>query len=226
MNNYYSARKCLMKLVIEHIPVTALEQNCRILSAPTSAGAVVIDPGGDVSKIEQRLAKMGKACSQIWLTHSHFDHAGGVSNLQKQTSAVLYAHKAEEGMRPLLKQHAARYGLEDCEPCPEPDNYIEGGDVLLFGETKWSVLFTPGHSPGHVCFYCSEEGILLAGDALFSGSVGRTDLPGGDQATLMRSIRDLLMPLPDEVQVLSGHGPDTTIGKERKENPFRSLFLR
>lgn len=213
-----------MSMYIETIPVTPLEQNCRILWSERDFKAVVVDPGGDASRILARLNSLKVECLQVWLTHSHFDHVGGLKEVVEATGATVYGHPVEKDMRMLVPQIAARYGLSGFFVAPEPNNYLTGGEELVGPGGEWKVLFAPGHSPGHLCFLNEAEKVLLAGDVLFNGSVGRTDLPGGDQGTLMSSIRAQLMPLPDEVRVLSGHGPDTTIGNERRTNPFRVLF--
>jgi glyoxylase-like metal-dependent hydrolase (beta-lactamase superfamily II) len=215
-----------MGIYVETIPVTPLEQNCRILWIEHDCKALVVDPGGDASRILARLESLKLECSQVWLTHSHFDHVGGLKEIVQATGAEVYGHLIEKEMRTLVPHLAARYGLSGFFAAPEPDHYLSGGEVLAGPGGEWKVLFTPGHSPGHLCFLNEAEKVLLAGDVLFSGSVGRTDLPGGDQSTLMSSIRSQLMPLTDEVRVLSGHGPETTIGNERRTNPFRMLFCR
>lgn len=215
-----------MGIYVETVPVTPLEQNCRILWAEQSCKAVMVDPGGDASKILTRLKSLNLECSQVWLTHSHFDHVGGLKEVVQATGAEVYGHLIEQEMRTMVPHLAARYGLSGFLAAPEPDHYLNGGELLAGPGGDWKVLFTPGHSPGHLCFLNEAEEVLLAGDVLFNGSVGRTDLPGGDQSILMSSIRSQLMPLGDDVRVLSGHGPDTTIGAERRTNPFRTLFCR
>jgi len=209
-------------LKIVPLEVTPLGQNARILVSTESRKAVVVDPGGDVPVILKQLEKLDARCEEIWLTHSHFDHCGGVAQLKAATGARLKAHKAESVMRNHVEQIVEMYGLprEGMKNCPEPDEYIDEGDDLRLDSWSFQILYTPGHSPGHVCFYQKDEGILIAGDTLFNLSIGRTDLPGGDYATLFRSLEEKILVLPDATQVLPGHGPDTNIGFEKKNNPF------
>ena len=209
-------------LEITVVPVTVFQQNCRILRCSESGEAVVVDPGGDVDRIASALERGRSRCVEIWLTHAHLDHCGGVAALKAVSGAAVRAHRADRALRCRVEDMARMFGVEGCgmENCPEPDNYIEDGERLGFGGRIFTVLFTPGHSPGGVCFYCADEGVLISGDTLFCGSVGRTDLPGGSQEALMRSIRGKLMNLPSETAVLPGHGPDSTIGAERRANPF------
>lgn len=203
---------------IETVHVTEIEQNCRILSL--NGSALVIDPGEDKPVIEY-LEKNGLKLEQIWLTHSHFDHCAGVSGVKEKFGGTYYAHVIERGMREHVAEICQMYGLNIHDPrCGEPDGYIEADDVLKFQGYDFKVLFTPGHSPGHVCFYCEKLGLCIAGDALFKDSIGRTDLPGGNHNTLINSIKDKLFTLPDDTKILPGHGPDTTIKSEKLSNPY------
>ena len=209
-------------LNIETLVVTPIMQNCRILWVAGQSDAVVVDPGGDCARILARLAQLKLTCTEIWLTHSHLDHCGGVQALIQSTGARLYGHKNEAMMRANVVKAARMYGMVDAgfENCPEPDVFLVGGETLAVGPISFKVLFTPGHSPGHVCFYAEATGDLIAGDTLFAGSIGRTDLPGGDHQTLLDSIKRELLVLPADVRVCSGHGEDTTIGEEIQNNPF------
>lgn len=211
-------------LKIFTVAVTPLQQNCRILACMESKEAAVVDPGGDVPMILELLAQKELHCSQIWLTHSHFDHCGGVAALKKESQANLLAHGLEKEFRARASEISAMFGVEPghFDDCPEPDQYLTGGEVLSVGTFDFNVLFTPGHSPGHLCYYCEQIGKVLTGDLLFAGSVGRTDLPGGSQHQLIDSIRKKLLVLPPETGVLAGHGPDTTIKVEMEHNPFIS----
>lgn len=207
---------------ITNVLVTDFAQNCRIIGDVESKSAAVVDPGGDVPKILKALKDGGWECQQIWLTHSHLDHCGGVKELKDLTGAILYAHPIEKEMRAHVTDICAMYGLPVgmMQNCPEPDHYIEGGSELKIGDNFFTALFTPGHSPGHLSLYNASAKVVLGGDALFAGSIGRTDLPGGDHPTLIDAIRRELFTLPEDTVVLSGHGPDTTIGEEKRTNPF------
>lgn len=209
-------------LTVTTIPVTVFDQNARVLACSDTRDAVIVDPGGDSKKIIDVIVRKQLRCTAIWLTHSHLDHCAGVSELLEVYKVPLLGHKEEAPMRAHVSSVAAMYGLpgDEWPNCPEPTQYIRGGEVLQIGNVKAKVLFTPGHSPGHVSFYFEDDGVVVSGDALFSGSIGRTDLPGGNHEQLLASIRKELLTLPDKTQVLSGHGPDTTIGAERVSNPF------
>jgi hydroxyacylglutathione hydrolase len=209
-------------LTVKTFPVTEFQQNCRILWQSGHPSALVVDPGGDGDRIIQFLQRENLTCSEIWLTHSHLDHCGGVACLLKQYPVALLGHPIEREFRLRVNDVKAMYGIvsSSMENCPEPTRYLEGGEEVEFQGTKFSVLFTPGHSPGHLCFYAAEEKFLLAGDTLFAGSIGRTDLPGGDFKTLKKSIVEKILTLPDDTRVLSGHGQDTLVGTERRTNPF------
>jgi hydroxyacylglutathione hydrolase len=212
---------------IVKVAVTPFAQNARIVWAHGTTNAIVVDPGGDVDRIVAALKERGLTCAEIWLTHSHLDHCGGVKPLIAATGARLIGHPAESLMRSRVRDIAAMYGLPpgELEDCPEPDRFVSGGEIVAVGEETFEVLFTPGHSPGHVCFYNQANGIVIAGDTLFEGSIGRTDLPGGDFEVLMRSIKEVLYRLPPDTAVLPGHGEDTTIGREMRTNPFVTASL-
>jgi hydroxyacylglutathione hydrolase len=208
------------------LPVTPIFQNARIFSVGDSPEAVVIDPGGEAARIRSTLEEKGLRCTQIWLTHSHLDHCGGVADLKNATGAKLYAHRDEAMFRSRVEEIATMYGIAtgDMKNCPEPDVYLENGDSVEIAGVPFRVLFTPGHSPGHVCFYSAVHSVLFAGDTVFQGSIGRTDLPGGNHETLMTSIQQQILSLPGETRILSGHGEDTTVGAELRTNPFLRDF--
>lgn len=207
---------------IETIEVTPFQQNARLLYCPETKEAVVIDPGGDADLIAKRIEERGLSLQEIWLTHSHLDHCGGVADLKEVYDVPLLGHRIEEEMRKRVLDICSMYGLPKgtMKNCPEPERYIDEGDELSVGSYPFTILFTPGHSPGHLCFYHAPSHTLIAGDTLFSGSIGRTDLPGGDHPTLIKSIQEKIFTLPDETQVLPGHGPATTVAMEKQYNPF------
>lgn len=209
-------------LEILPVEVTEFMQNCRIVADRDAKNAVIVDPGGNPDKIAQLITDSGLTPKAVWLTHSHLDHAGAVPALLRKYSIPLYANPSEKIMRQKMPEIAAMYGLptKNYPVCPEPDHEITGGEIVAIADFQFQVLFTPGHSPGHLCFYCAEMSTLLAGDLIFQGSVGRTDLPGGDPDVLLKSIKTQILPLPDDTIVYPGHGPDTTIGAERKTNPY------
>ena len=211
------------------VQVTVFEQNARILLDESSKIAAVVDPGGEVDRILATLEEEAVSVDSIILTHAHIDHGGGVEELEeklfqrKGKKPKLLAHPLEQQLRGSINQQAVLFGLPptDFRNVREPDVYIDEGDQIEIGSLKAKVMFTPGHSPGHISLYFeSEEPVLIAGDTLFFDSIGRTDLPGGNYETLMNSIRDKLLPLPGQTKVMSGHGPDTTIEREKAHNPF------
>lgn len=206
----------------ETIEVTPFQQNARLLYCPDSNQAVVIDPGGDADLILSRAEKNNLTIEQIWLTHSHLDHCGGVADLKEATGATLLGHEIERPMRERVLEICRMYGLPagGMKNCPEPDRYIKGGDTVTLSSYSFEVMFTPGHAPGHLCFYYEPGGVLFCGDTVFAGSIGRTDLPGGSHQQLIHSIKENILVLPDETRLFPGHGPETTVGREKLSNPF------
>jgi hydroxyacylglutathione hydrolase len=209
-------------LNVETIQVTEFGQNARILWCSDTKDAVIVDPGGDGDKILAVAKRLGVSIKAIWLTHSHLDHCGGVAPLLKALSVPLVANPEERMMRSNVKSIAQMYGMSPAEwhNCPEPTVNVKGGETLSVGNSSCVVLFTPGHSPGHVSYYFEKDQIVSSGDVLFAGSIGRTDLPGGDTKTLLDAIRREIFTLPPTTRVLTGHGPDTTVGEEKASNPF------
>ncbi len=206
------------KLELLQLPLGPIQTNCYLVADPATHDAVVIDPGWDAPTVLDALAEHQWRARAVLLTHAHFDHLGAVGPLVAATGAPLAVHPLELS---LLRQRggAAAFGLE-VPPCPEPDRLLEPGQPLEAGSLRFDVLFVPGHRPGHVAFYHAAAGLVFSGDVLFEQGIGRTDLPGGHYRTLMRSIREVLLALPDDTTVCPGHGALTTIGAERRENPF------
>jgi hydroxyacylglutathione hydrolase len=204
---------------ILQLPLGPLQTNCYILACQETMQAAVIDPSWDGRSITATADERGYEISHILLTHSHFDHVGGLAELKAETAVPIYLHPDAVTMLSVANQAANHWGLNIAEP-PPADEMLHDEQTLTVGQISLQVLFTPGHAPGHVAFYLPDYRVVFSGDALFQQGIGRTDLPGGDMATLLTSIRQKLLPLPDETQVLSGHGPATTIGDEKKWNPF------
>lgn len=191
--------------------------NCYILGCERTKTAAVIDPGDDADKILMKLAEDSLTVKYIINTHGHFDHVGGNARLKKATGADLVIHQADASMLADLGRAAGAFGLS-AENSPPPDQTVEDGDVISFGDISLQVLATPGHSPGGISLH--TDGMVFVGDTLFAGSIGRTDLPGGDYNTLISSIKSKLLPLGDDTIVYTGHGPETTIAREKRANPF------
>ena len=202
------------------IPVTPFEQNCTLLWCETSRQAAVIDPGGDIDRILAALAAENLSLSKILVTHGHIDHAGGVAALAARTGAPVEGpHKEDAFWIDGMAQQSHMFGFPDVEPFV-PARWLQDGDTVQFGEVSLQVLHCPGHTPGHVVFYHAPSRLAQVGDVLFQGSIGRTDFPRGDYATLIASILNKLLPLGDDVTFIPGHGPTSTFGEERRFNPF------
>ena len=206
------------------LPVTPFAQNCSLLIAPDGE-AVVIDPGGDVPGILRLLTELRAKVRAIWLTHGHFDHVGGAAALKEALGSVpvLGPHREDAWLVEHVEEQAAFFGLADAGRSVTPDRWLEEGDVLKLGAATFTVHHCPGHTPGHVLFLDADHRIAFVGDVLFAGSIGRTDfkrLHPSDQETLLANIRDRLLVLPDDVRFIPGHGPASTIGHERRTNPF------
>jgi glyoxylase-like metal-dependent hydrolase (beta-lactamase superfamily II) len=208
-----------MSICILQLPLGPLQTNCYVLACETTKRAVVIDPAWDGRAILKQAQSNGWEISHILLTHAHFDHVAGLSELKELTGAPIYVHAEAVPMLEQAPRAGALWGFTIDAP-PPPDEFLTEGQIIPVGDVRAAVLFTPGHAPGHVCFHVAEHRVLFDGDVLFQGSIGRTDLPGSDYKLLMTSIREKLLTLPDETAVLSGHGPATTIGDERRGNPF------
>ncbi len=203
----------------ETFPVGPLQCNCTILGDEATREAIVIDPGDNVSGILARLAKHRLTVKQIVVTHAHIDHVGGAAQLRRVTGAPIVLNEHDLRLLAMMDMQAGWLGV----PTPEvaaPDLLAVNGQRVGLPHLSADVLHTPGHTPGSICLHFAGQNLLLAGDTLFAGSIGRTDLPGGDGAQILRSLRDRLLVLPDATLVVPGHGPETTIGEERESNPF------
>jgi glyoxylase-like metal-dependent hydrolase (beta-lactamase superfamily II) len=194
--------------------------NCFILGCDQTLEAAVIDPGDDVDRILQKLAESKLTLRYIINTHGHFDHVGGNRRLKEATGAPILIHALDAPMLAELSRHAATFGMH-VQDSPPPDQTVADGDTICFGKLTLEVLHTPGHTPGGISL--ATDGTVFVGDTLFAGSIGRTDFPGGDFDTLIRSIHTKLFTLEDTVTVFTGHGPETSIGHEKRTNPFAAL---
>lgn len=204
-------------MIVQEVVVGPLQVNCFIVGCEATKEALVVDPGEDGERILKAVAALGLKVTAIINTHGHFDHVGANPLLIEQTKAPLSIHVSDAALLPRAREHAAKYGLQ-CRVSPPPDRVLHGGETLKIGELVAKVIHTPGHTPGGITLYIGEH--LFCGDTLFADSVGRTDLPGGDHDQLVASIRERLFVLPDSTIVHPGHGPDTTIGREKRLNPF------
>ncbi|MCH4247834.1 MAG: MBL fold metallo-hydrolase [Acinetobacter populi] len=204
------------------VPVTAFAQNCSIVWDDDSMDAVLIDAGGEPEKLQQAVRDLGVNVKALWITHGHLDHIGAVGTLAKAYAVpVIGPQKEDQFWVDSLQDVCRNYGF----PVPEPvhiDQWLEGGEILKLGNYEFEVRYTPGHTLGHVVFYCKQMNILWTGDVLFKGSIGRTDFPRGDFDTLIDSIKTQLFTLPDDTQFISGHGAISSIGQEKQFNPFVS----
>jgi hydroxyacylglutathione hydrolase len=206
-------------MILETFPVGPLRCNCTILGDEVTREGVVVDPGDNIPEILSRLHKHGLTLRQIVITHAHIDHVGGAVLLKKATGAPVFLNQHDLGLLGAMEIQAGWIGV----PTPEvasPDASADDGLTVGLASLRGVVIHTPGHTPGSICLLFPQQHLLLAGDTLFAGSIGRTDLPGGDGAQILRSLRDRLMVLPEPTRVLPGHGPETTIGEEKQSNPF------
>jgi hydroxyacylglutathione hydrolase len=202
------------------VPVTLFEQNCTLLWCEATKKAVVIDPGGDVAKIQAAIKQTNVSVEKIWLTHGHIDHVGGAAELREALKVPIEGpHIADKFLLDNVVASGARFGMTGVRDFA-PDRWLDEGEQVKIGELTFDILHCPGHSPGSVVFFNKDMRFAHVGDVLFSGSVGRSDIPGGDHATLIRSITDKLLPLGDDVGFICGHGPGSSIGQERMTNPF------
>jgi hydroxyacylglutathione hydrolase len=209
-------------MILETFPVGPLQCNCTLLGDEDTGEAIVVDPGDEVSRIYRRMSDLGLKLKQILVTHAHIDHVGGALKLKHLTGAPILLNENDLPLLKMMEAQAAWLGV----PTPEvaaPDASLEDGMRVGLERYPANVLFTPGHTQGSVCLHFEPLNMVLAGDTLFAGSIGRTDLPGGNSRQILDSIMSRLLVLPDETRVIPGHGPATTIGAERNGNPFLNL---
>jgi hydroxyacylglutathione hydrolase len=204
-------------MILETITVGPFLENCYVIG--TEATGAIIDPGDEATRIALAVEQTGLEISQILVTHAHIDHVGAVAALAEEYACPVLMHAEAEPMLRQVPTQAMTMGLRFGK-VPTADRYIEDEEILDVGGLRLKSLYTPGHAPGHLALYVEDEGVVVSGDILFAGSVGRTDLFGGSMEVLMRSINERLLTLPNETRVYPGHGPPTTIGDERAHNPF------
>jgi len=202
------------------IPVTAFSQNCSLLWCDQTRKAVVIDPGGDTDRILAEVQRQGVQLEQIWITHAHIDHAGAAAEMARKNGLPIAGpHCADQFWIDALPQQGRMFGLPHADAFT-PTRWLSDGDTVSVGNCTLTVRHCPGHTPGHVVFYSAEAKRAFVGDVLFAGSIGRTDFPQGDHATLIASIKERLWPMGDDTVFIPGHGPESTFGEERSTNPY------
>jgi hydroxyacylglutathione hydrolase len=206
-------------MILEMLTVGPFQENCYVVGDEETGVGALIDPGDEATRIALTVERIGIEIGQIVATHAHIDHVRAIALLKDEYGCPVLMHAEAEAMLRTAPQQALMMGLRFGK-VPEVDQHITDEEVLEVGSLRLRSLYTPGHAPGHLAFYAEEQGIVFSGDALFAGSVGRVDLPGGSMEVLMQSISERLLTLPAETRVLSGHGPETTIGRERATNPF------
>ena len=210
----------MAKLQVFIIPVTPFQQNCSLVFDAESKHGAIVDPGGDVPAILDAIKQAGVTIDKILLTHGHLDHAGGAAELREALGVKIEGpHRHDNVLLETLKQSGDKYGMPGLRPVT-PDRWLTDGETVDLAGMVFKIIHAPGHSPGSVVFFNAEHKFALMGDVLFQGSIGRTDIPGGDHATLLASIRNKVLPLGDDVVFLPGHGQASNIGEERTSNPF------
>jgi len=210
----------MAKLKILVVPVTPFQQNASIIFDEDTMKGAVVDPGGDLERLEDAIKQSGATIEKILLTHGHIDHAGGAADLAKKLKVpVVGPHENDKPVLDNIPNRGVQFGMPDAKGVT-PDRWLKDDDEVTVGGLKFKIIEAFGHSPGSVVFYNDEHKFALMGDVLFEGSVGRTDLPGGNHAQLITAIKTKILPLGDDVQFLPGHGNPSTIGRERTSNPF------
>jgi len=209
-----------MPLRYHIVPVTQFAQNCSILWCDQSMECAVVDPGGDLPRIEAAIAQRGLQLTKILLTHGHIDHAGGTGELAARLQLPIEGPQGEDAFWiEALAEQSRMFGFPAAIPF-EPTRWLEDGDTVMVGRETLSVIHCPGHTPGHIVFYDAAAKLAVVGDVLFAGSIGRTDFPRGNHADLLHAIRHKLLPLGDDIDFIPGHGPMSRFGKERQTNPY------
>jgi glyoxylase-like metal-dependent hydrolase (beta-lactamase superfamily II) len=206
-------------MIRETLPVGLLQCNCSILGDETTREAIVVDPGADIARILARLAAHQLTVKQIVITHAHIDHIAGAQELKRVTGSPILYNQLDLPLVAMMDIQAGWIGVATPEVLP-PDDHLQDNRILHLAHIPATVIHTPGHTPGSLCLHLPTENLLIAGDTLFAGSIGRTDLPGGDSKTILASIHNRLLTLPDDTKVIPGHGPATSIGAEREDNPW------
>jgi glyoxylase-like metal-dependent hydrolase (beta-lactamase superfamily II) len=202
------------------VPVTPFQQNCSIVWCDQTKDAAVIDPGGDLPRLKAAAAELGVSLKAIWLTHAHIDHAGGTGTLARELGLpIIGPHEGDQYWIDRLPQQSQMFGFPAAEAFT-PTQWLNDGDSVTIGHSTVSVRHCPGHTPGHVVFHSAEAQRCFVGDVLFAGSIGRTDFPGGDHATLIASITQRLWPMGDNTVFIPGHGPESSFAEERQSNPY------
>lgn len=217
------AREETIRMALRYltIPVTAFVQNCTLLWDDATKRAAVVDPGGDLDDVLAAAREESLLIERILLTHGHVDHAGAAAELRRKTGAPIEGPQAEDAFwLAAIPEQARMFGFPGQAEAVKPDRWLGEGDTVHVGGATLAVIHTPGHTPGHVCFYHAPSRLAIVGDVLFAGSIGRTDFPHGDHAALIHSIRAKLFPLGDDVRFIPGHGPMSSFGEERAHNPF------